>query len=382
MVKAIKIPDLGTNTDEVKLVEWLKQEGDPVKRGDMLCEVETDKAVDELESVAEGTLLRQVVPAGTDIRSGTIIAYVGSPGEAIPDPEAAAPQQPDQAQTSQSPSKGGGAKRVSPVVRNLAKRHGVDLESISGSGPGGRITREDVISASQAKGDDTGGSTPESGEKETRLPKQQLSVARRVSRSNQEIPTIHLTATVDVTRMMKLRQRLGEETSRKPAYDSIFLYAVSRIITDYKNFRRHVSGDNVVVHETVDLCVAISRERELYTPVIREADKLSLEEIDVEVRGLAEKTRAGQLRPGDMAGGSLTVSNLGMFPVQSFNVVIPPEQSAALAVGAIEERPVVREGKIVPLPMATLVLSVDHRSINGGEAAEFIKQLKDTLEAL
>ena len=380
MVKAIKIPDLGTNTDEVKLVEWLKQEGDPVKRGDMLCEVETDKAVDELESVAEGTLLRQVVPAGTDIRSGTIIAYVGSPGEAIPDPETASPQKQDQA--SQVTSKAAGAARVSPVVRNLAKRHDVDLESISGSGPGGRITREDVISASQAKGDDTGGSTSESGEKETRLPKQQLSVARRVSRSNQEIPTIDLVCTVDVTRMMRLRQRLGEETSRKPAYDSIFLYAVSRIITDFENFRRHVSGDNVVVHETVDLCVAISRERELYTPVIREADKLSLEEIDVEVRGLAEKTRAGQLRPGDMAGGSLTVSNLGMFPVQSFNVVIPPEQSAALAVGAIEERPVVREGKIVPLPMATLVLSVDHRSINGGEAAEFVKQLKDTLEAL
>ncbi len=380
MVTAIKIPDLGTNTDEVKLVEWLKQEGDPVKRGDMLCEVETDKAVDELESVAEGVLLRQVVSAGSDICSGTIIAYVGSPGEAIPEPETATPVQSDQAQASQAPSKAGDTKRVSPVVRNLAKRHGLDLESISGSGPDGRITREDVIRASQGGGD--AGNDKASCEKETRLPKQQLSVARRVSRSNQEIPTINLTATVDVTRMMQLRQRVGEETSQKPAYDSIFLYAVSRVITDFENFRRHVSGDNVVAHETVDLCVAISRDRELYTPVIRSADKLSLQEIDVEVRSLAEKTRAGQLRPQDMAGGSLTVSNLGMFPVQSFNVVIPPEQSAALAVGAIEERPVVREGKIVPLPMATLVLSVDHRSINGSEAAEFIKQLKDTLEAL
>ena len=381
MVTAIKIPDLGTNTDEVKLVEWLKQEGDPVKRGEMLCEVETDKAVDELESIAEGVLLRQVVAAGSDIVSGTIIAYVGSPGEAIPASETAAPepgtavsqQQPDQVGASQTLTNKGGANRVAPVVRNLAKRNGVDLDSVSGSGPDGRITREDVIRASKAADD---------GDKVTRLSKDQLSVARRVSRSNQEIPTIDLVCTVDISGAMQLRQRAMQETSKKPAYDSIFLFAVAQTITGFGNFTRHVSGDNVVEHKAIDLGVAISRERALYTPVIRDADKLSLEEIDVQVRSLAEKTRAGKLRPEDMTGGSLTVSNLGMFPVQSFNVIIPPEQSAALAVGAIEERPVVKDGKIVSLAVATLVLSVDHRSINGSEAAEFIKRLKDFLEAL
>lgn len=375
MITAIRIPDLGTNTDEVTLVEWLKQEGDPVKRGEVLCEVETDKAVDALESVAEGVLLRQVVPNGSVITSGTIIAYVGLPGEAIPEPEATASEQPEKAEAVEKPSQDRTVPGVSPIIRNLAHRMGVDLNTVTGTGPDGRITREDITRASQA--DDKGG-----GEKVMRLPKEQLSVARRVSRSNQEIPTINLTATVDASGIMQLRQRVGQETSHKPSYDSIFLFAVSRIITDFDNFTRHVDGDNVVVHKTTDLCVAISRQRELYTPVIRDADKLSLEEIDVQVRNLAEKTRAGHLCPEDMTGGSLTVSNLGMFPVQSFNVIIPPEQSAALAIGAIEERPVVREGAIVPLPVATMVLSVDHRSINGSEAAEFLKRLKEFLERL
>jgi len=371
MATPIKIPDLGTTTDEVTLVEWLKQEGEPVKRGEALCEVETDKATDELESVAEGVLLRQVVPAGSEIVSGTIIAYVGSPGESIPEPETAAPSQPEKPGGQEGPREDGAAPGVPPVIRNLAKRMGVDLDSVTGTGPGGRITRDDVVRAKQAGGD-----------KVARLSKDQLAVARRVSRSNQEIPAIDLTCTVDMSGAMQLRQRVMQETSKKVTYDSIFLFAVAQVSTSFGNFTSHVTGEEVFVHDSTDIAVAISWERRLYTPVIRNADELSLSEIELEVQRLLEKTRRGELRSEDLVGGSLTVSNLGMFPVQSFNVIIPPGQSAALAVGAIEERPVVKEGKILPLPVVTVVLSVDHRLINGTEAAEFLKQLKEFLETL
>ena len=375
MATAVKIPDLGTNTDEVTLVEWIKHEGDPVKRGDALCEVETDKAVDVLESVAEGILLRQVVPSGSEITSGTVIAYIGSQDETISEPESTHSHGEQKSEPVETFAENGNVPAVPPIVRNLAKRMGVDLSSVTGTGPNGRITSEDVTRASEEQ-------CQGNVERGTRLPKQQLSVARRVSRSNREIPVINLTATVEVTGIMRLRERNGKGNSRKPAYDSIFLYAVSRIIKDFKGFMRHVEGDNAIVHDAVDLCVAISRDHELYTPVIRKADSLSLEEIDTIVRGLAEKTRAGNLRPEDMAGGSLTVSNLGMYPIRFFNVIIPPEQSAALAIGSIEEQPTFRDGKIMPVPVVNIVLSVDHRSINGSEAAEFLKQLKNTLETL
>ena len=371
MATAIKIPDLGTTTDEVVLVEWLKQEGDPVGRGEALCEVETDKATEELESVAEGVLLRQVVPAGSEITSGTIIAYIGSPGESIPEPETAAPVQLDKSDGQEGPPAHDVVPGVPPVIRNLAKRMGVDLASVSGTGPRGRITREDVIRAEQA-----------AGERVARLPKDQLAVARRVSRSNQEIPAIDLTCTVDMSGAMKLRRRVMQETSKKVTYDSVFLFTVAQVITDFGNFTSHVTGEEVVGHDSIDIAVAIGWERRLYTPVIRNAAELSLPEVEIEVQRLVEKTRGGELRAEDMVGGSFTVSNLGMFPVQSFNVIIPPGQSAALAVGAIEERPVVKEGKILPLPVATVVLSVDHRLINGTEAAEFLKQLKAFLETL
>ncbi|MFH1918346.1 MAG: dihydrolipoamide acetyltransferase family protein [Planctomycetota bacterium] len=371
MATAIKIPDLGTTTDEVKLVEWLKQEGDPVKRGEALCEVETDKATDELESVAEGVLLRQVVPAGSEIVSGTIIAYVGSPGELIPEPGTAAPAQAEKSDGQEGLPKDDVAPGVSPVIRNLAKGRGVDLDSVTGTGPGGRITREDVIRTKQAGGD-----------RVARLSKDQLAVARRVSRSNREIPAIDLTCTVDMSGAMRLRRRVIQETSQKVAYDSIFVFAVAQAITASCNFMSHVTEEEVVIHDSTDIAVAISSQRRLYTPVIRNADELSLSEIELELQRLVEKTRRGELRAEDLVGGSFTVSNLGMFPVRSFNVIIPPGQSAALAVGAIEERPVVKEGRILPLPVVNVVLSVDHRLINGTEAAEFLKQLKEFLETL
>jgi pyruvate dehydrogenase E2 component (dihydrolipoamide acetyltransferase) len=371
MAIAIRMPDLGTNVEEVKLTQWLKQEGQYVRRGESLCEVETDKATEPLESVAEGVLLRQMVPAGSEVHSGTIIAYVGEAGEPIPgqEPEAAAPA--SAAGASSQSRAGGRALKVSPVIRNLAKREGVDLETIVGTGVGGQITREDVLAAKSPAADQG-----------DLLPRDQLAVARRVSRSNQEIPTIHLATSLDMSAAIRLRERLARENSQKVSYDAVFLFAVAQAIRRFPSFASHVNGDRAIAHGSVDVCLAISHQRRLYTPVIRGADQLRLLEIEAAVQGLAQKARAGELTAADLSGGSFTVSNLGMFPVESFHVIIPPEQAGALGIGTIQPRPVFRDGRFKAVPQATVVLSIDHRLINGAEGAEFLQQVQEIVESL
>jgi pyruvate dehydrogenase E2 component (dihydrolipoamide acetyltransferase) len=392
------MPDLGTNVEEMKLVEWLKQEGDPVQRGEALCEVETDKATDELESVAEGVLLRQMVPAGSEVRCGMVIAYLGQPGESIPEPHAGEPAEEHKCPMGTSPPRSTTGPRVSPVVRNLAEREGIDLDSVTGTGPGGRITRDDVMKARREKGTGpicrngprpTFGRCPASHKLDLSpfpqgvpLPKEQLAVARQVSRSNREIPTIDLAMTVDMSAVVRARKELEEQFSEKVAYDSFFLFAVAQGIKQFPVFAGHASDECLFPHAAIDVCVAVSREEKLYLPVVRKAEELSPGEIDREIRRLVEKTRHGRLRPDDLAGGCFTVSNLGMYGVDSFQMIIPPEQSGALAIGAIDQRLSVIEGQVATRPVCTVVLSVDHRMINGALAAEFLAQLKEALETL
>ena len=370
MATPIKMPDLGTTVEEVMLVAWLKQEGEPVNRGDPLCEVETDKATDQLESVAAGVLLRQVVPDESVVRSGTVIAYIGSPGEIIQEEVAPTPSQVSGA--GQVAMKTKTKRKVPPVIRNLARREGVDLDTVTGSGPGGRITREDVLRAKQTSAPADRSGIPYS--------KAQHSVARLVSRSNREIPTIDLMASVDMTAIIQTRRKHQEESSRKVTFDSFFLFAVAQSIKQFPSFVAHAGDDLLYKHETIDVCLAVSHEKRLYLPTVRNADKLTLAEIHTEIERIVEKARGGQLSSADLAGGCFTNSNLGMYPLDCFQMIIPPEQSGALAIGAIQQRPVVKDGQIVARPMCTVAISVDHRMINGAEAAEFLKHLIETLE--
>lgn len=375
MATPIKMPDLGTNTEEIRLVAWLKQEGDSVKRGDPLCEVETDKATDQLESVAEGVLLRQMVAADSAIQTGSIIAYIGQPGESVAESPV---EQPAAERTMAAPaaaSAGATSVKVAPVVRNLALREGVDLANVVGTGAGGQITREDVLKAKQA----TASPLKTEG---VPLAKEQLAVARQVARSNREIPTIDLVATVDMSVVMRGRGELSEKCSTKASYDSFFLFAVAQAMSKHRRFAGHGGDEQFYPHDSIDICLAVSREDRLYLPVLRSVDQRTLIEIDAEVRRLAERTRSGQLRPDELAGGCFTISNLGMYGLESFQMIIPPQQSGALAIGAVRDGAIVDKGQIVVRPVATITLSVDHRIINGAEAAEFLQHVKDTLTTL
>ena len=182
--------------------------------------------------------------------------------------------------------------------------------------------------------------------------------------------------------VLRARQESQEERSRKLAFDSFFVFAVARAIEKFPSFAAHADDDLVHKHEMIDVCVAVSHEGRLYLPAVRNADKRTIEEIQAEIERLAAKTRSGRLASQDLAGGCFTVSNLGMHPIDSFQMIIPPEQIGALAVGATQQRPVVENGQVVVRPMCTVVLSVDHRPINGSGAAEFLKRLKETLERL
>jgi pyruvate dehydrogenase E2 component (dihydrolipoamide acetyltransferase) len=370
MATAIKIPDIGTTVDQVKLVKWLKQEGDAVRRGEALCEVETDKAVSELESIADGTLLKRLAAEGEEVAQDAVIAYVGQPGEAAPGParaeEAGKPVAQEARKLARSPDSAPG---VPPMIRKLAEREGVDLAAVSGTGPGGRITREDVMNAKQA-----GVSGGES------LSANQVVVARRVLRSQQQIPPIALQARFDMRAVIALRNGMFKKSGTKVCFDAFFIKAAATAMRDFPHFRSRLEGEQALPSDDVHVGVAVGIEHDLYIPVIHSADRKDLHAIDAEVRALSDKAGRGACAAEEMIGATLTVSNLGMFPVLAFDAIIPPDQTAILTVGTTEDTAVVKDGKVAVTPTAIVTLSVNHRLVNGREAAEFLTRVKMIVE--
>ena len=371
MAVAIRVPDLGTTVDEIKLVSWLVEEGETVRRGQPIAEIETDKAVSELECVAEGVLLKHVAQPDQVVETGAVLAYVGRAGEAVPD-------EPRPEPASTEPSGAGSVRgqaaspraRVSPVVRNLAKKLGVDLESVRGSGQGGTITREDVVRASQAP-------TPASDAEA--LPRAQAAVARAVSTSNREIPHLHITAELDMTRARRVRAE-SETQGTKVSYDALLVEAMARAIEAVPLVAARLVDGRIVRPEGVHIAVAVGSDNDLLLPVIRDVDRKDLVTLHGTIADLAARCRAGTLKPEEMTGACMTLSNLGMYPIESFDAIIFPEHSSILAVGSVRERPVVVDGKVVVRPTAMATLAVDHRLINGRTAAAFLTKVKQVVE--
>lgn len=338
MPTPIRMPDFGTAVTEVRILKWLIEEGQAVTRGTLLAEVETDKAATELECVAEGVLLKQCAPAGAAVEAGQIIAYVGAPGEALPEDQPSAP-----------------APRVSPVVRNLAAKMGVALAAVRATGEGGTITREDVLRAAQT--------APEALAPGEGLSRTQAAVARAVSQSNAEIPHLRIVASIDMSAAKRLREEgIG--------YDAMFLRAMA-LAAEAVPFGRQ---------EEIHISLAVGFGNELLLPVVRDVKRKSLAAIQADVDALVERARAGSLKVEDLSGGSMTLSNLGMYPIEAFDAIIFPGQSAILALGAIADRVVAIEGRAEIRPMVTVTLAADHRTVNGRAAAEYMTALKRMME--
>ncbi|MGP9572765.1 pyruvate dehydrogenase complex dihydrolipoamide acetyltransferase [Halomonas sp. AOP42-E1-40] len=429
MATEILMPSLAAGMEEATLMRWLKHEGDAVAKGDVLAEIETDKALMEMESEVDGKLGQILVPASPNaVQVGTLIAVVLDEEESTsvmdcyqtaqtatpqsnavdfsvsqcPEPSTTTVQSSEQhsaslSQTSQAPySDNAGRIFASPLARRLADQAGIALNSLTGSGPRGRIVRLDVeralqhphaVTAAEITSPDA--TTPQCGTDANveRIPNSGMRkiIARRLCESKQTVPHFYLTVDCRLDELLELRSKLNVNGSQaKPAYklsvNDFIVFAASRALRRVPEVNASWTETEVIRYLDVDISVAVATESGLITPVVREVDRKGLAEITTEVRSLAKRARTGKLSPSEYHGGGFTISNLGMYGIREFSAIINPPQSAILAVGAIEKRPVVVDEKLAIGSMMTLTLSADHRVVDGSVGARFLAELKSLLE--
>ena len=382
MAISVVMPALEMAQETGKLLSWLKKEGDTVAKGEPLLEVETDKAVMEIESPGDGILAGVKIAAGTEVPVGRTIAWIVRPGEAPPADEVVAesgrkttaPPVASAASVNQTFAAESTSRtiRISPKARRLASERGVDLTDVRGSGAGGEILASDILAAADAKSS-AAPPAPQRGNTVSRL------MAERTAESWTTVPHFFLTREVDASALNDARQQLGPaiEQSRavKLTHSDLLVALVARALATHSRVNASWTGDAVRENADINIGLAMAVDDGVVAPVIRNADQASLEEIAVRRHDLAERARAGKLRPADLTGSTFTISNLGMFGVDAFTAIIIPPQAAILAVGAITDRVVAVNGNPAVRPMMTLTLSSDHRVLDGVRSAEFMKSL-------
>ena len=405
MSELITLPKLGFDMAEGTLVRWLKQVGDPVKKGDVLLEVETDKATVEVEALASGLLKGTFAEAGSVLPVGTLIGVIAGADEKV-DLEAlrmqagggsaapaafkaaAAPVQPA-ASAAAKPAAGApetnGMLRVSPIAQRMAAQAGVDLKLVRGSGPEGRIIKRDIEvfmaggapaqPAAVARPQLTAGSVPAS-----RLRK---AIARRMTESKSGIPHFYMTVDVDMADALRAREQLNsmlEASGAKTSVNDFIVKCAALALLKFPNLNAVYRGDAVELMPQVHVGVAVSVPGGLMTVVVRDADTKALATIGAEVRAMAARARDGKVQPSDIEGSTFTTSNLGMYGIEHFAAIINPPEVAILATGAVQEVAVVRNGQVVPGTIMRATLSADHRVTDGAEGAQFLQYFKQLLE--
>ncbi len=369
------MPDIGTVESAVTIARWLKAVGDHVAIGEPLVEVETDKGVNPIESVASGVLLGRLYPEGQSVEAGTVIAWVGSAGEQIPK-EAAATAAPT-ASAQQAPAAASPRSRIPTVVRALAERYGIDPATLTPTGAGGTVTRQDVLAARGAAPVTPPLPPAPPASAPAPLSANQAAVARVVTKSHREKPTFTVTMAVDMTSAIASR---AAHTPASP-WDAVFIRAAARAIAAFPAFRRWMNGELLREHAGIDVAFAVGVGGELFAPVIRGADRKDLDQIGAEVESLAGRARAHELTQKEAADSCFLVSNLGQLPVERFDAIVYPEHAAALAVGAITPTVVAgADGALRARPIVHLTLTVDHRLAGGLAAARMLAMVKETLE--
>jgi pyruvate dehydrogenase E2 component (dihydrolipoamide acetyltransferase) len=384
MAFSVVMPALEMAQETGKLVAWRKAEGESVTKGEPLLEIETDKAVLEVESPADGILAGVKAQAGDVVAVGKIIAWIVRPGEALPS-EVVLPGAPVHSATEHKssaapvirPVAGPGAQ-ISPKARRLAKEHGVDITDLQGSGPGGEILASDVLAAAESKGS----SAPTPRDVETPSSIGRL-MAERTTQSWTTVPHFFVVREVDASSLNEMRERLGSEVQQaqgmKLTHTDFLVALVARVLV--KHPRINASwGDGVIrLNQEVNIGVAMAVDDGVVATVIHNANKADLGEIAVQRRDLTERARTGRLRPSDITGATFTISNLGMYHVDAFSAIISPPQAAILAVGSIADRVVPVDGRPAIRPMMTLTLSCDHRVVDGARAAVFLNEVAEAV---
>ncbi len=412
MATKVHMEALSPTMEEGQVVKWLKSEGDKVASGDVLAEIETDKATMELVARGEGILQKILLEEGGTAAVGALIGVIGEDGEDLSDfvaeeeeddapsaeaesaeTEASAEPAPDEdaeesAEEREAPrAERDGRVKASPLARRLAEEEGLDLSSIEGSGPGGRVVKRDVEKAVDEGVTPAPSPTtaPDSEEDyvDVSLSQMRKTIAKRLVESIGPIPHFFLTVDVDMSRTVQARARINKQLEKdgfKVSFNDIVLKATAMALRKHPECNAHWLGDAVRQFNRVHLAVAVAIEDGLITPVVRDADRKGLVEISTEVRELAGRAREKKLKPEEYSGGTFSVSNLGMFGVEDFTAVINPPEAGILAVGALEERAVVKDGEVVVEHRMKITMSCDHRVIDGALGAQFLQTLTGILE--
>ncbi len=387
MATEVRLPRLGQGMEAGTIVRWLKAEGEPVRKGEPLYELDTDKVTQEVEAEADGVLLRILLPEG-EAAVGTLVAQIGDPGEDVPSAPSPVVEAPKlepvpppvaTAPPSSEPALEPRAARVkaSPLARRLARERGVDLTAIRGTGPEGRIVAEDV-----ERGGAPSTPTPVAEAEVVPLTQTRKTIARRLTEAWQA-PVFQLSISADMTRTLALREHLvarAAEGEIKPTVNDVLTKLAAVALVRHPAVNAHFAGEAIHRFRSAHVGIAVAAPNGLVVPVIRDADRRSLAEIAAARADLVARARAGKLSLADLEGGTFTISNLGMFGVEEFIAVLNPPQAAILAVGSIEPRPWVVDGELAVRPRMHMTLTCDHRAIDGADGAEFLRTLRELLE--
>ena len=401
----VLMPRLSDSMEEGTVVRWLKADGDEVKRGEELVEIETDKAIMAYESDFSGRL-SVVVPEGSTVPVGGLIGHVGDAAPAAGEPNAATQARPsapaggrtesasaataDVAVAVHSNSDGRGPRKASPLARRTAARLGVDITAVNGSGPYGRVLKQDVLEAAggaDATQPQTAAGQPVPPPAALGAPTLQAMgstqklIARRMTESRRTIPEFTLEVDVDMGAALSLREQLRQLADPPPSINDIILKACAVALRRHPRANGSFADDQFVLHDEVNVAFAVAAADSLVVPVISHADRKGIGEIARESRALAERVRSRTITPSELEGGTFTVSNLGMFGIDRFEGIINAPQACILCVGAVRDRPVARDGAVQIAPMLSLTLSSDHRILYGADAALFLSEIRQLLEA-
>jgi pyruvate dehydrogenase E2 component (dihydrolipoamide acetyltransferase) len=390
MATELKVPTLGMDMEEATIVRWLVEEGAEVKKGDPVLEIDTDKTSFEIEAPSDGAIHALRGEAGDTLPVGATLAYVTAPGEDFLEPqEESHTEEVKPERTAEVPkhqtvpvsadSEDGRRIRASPAARRAAAEMGVSIESVSGSGPYGRVYLSDVLEMETEAPAEQAEPAPIDAARREPLSRIRRLGAERTARSFSEVPHFYLTRDMEADRLVELLERLKTKMDPAPSVTELLVLAVSRALRDHPRLNGRYAGGELEVHDDVNVRVAVATDEGLVAPVIAQADTLSLRELVPKVKDLVRRARDHELFPEELSGGTFTISNLGMMGIDSFDAIINTPEAAILAVGRVRTVPEWRDGWWAPRRGISATLSVDHRVADGADGARFLADLQSVL---
>jgi pyruvate dehydrogenase E2 component (dihydrolipoamide acetyltransferase) len=385
MAAELKVPTLGMDMEEATIIRWMVEEGTTVEKGDPVLEIETDKTSFEVEANGDGEIQNLRGDEGETLPVGTIVAYITAPGEQAPEHEEIEKESLASGEDNGKVARVDEKKvRASPAARRAAQERGVELEAVTGSGPGGRVYLSDVLEA-----DGTQEAIPEepsvaevSSEEPARretLSRVRRLGAERTAKSFSEVPHFYLTREIEADRLLDLQKRLKEKMDPAPGVTELLALAIARTLKSHPRLNARYAGEGLELHETVNLGLAVASEDGLVVPVLKGADTLPLRELVPAAKGLVARARGGKLGREELSGGTFTMSNLGMMGIDSFDAVINAPEAAILAVGRSRTVPYWHDGEWIPRRIISMTLSVDHRVADGADGSRFLGDLQSAL---